>query len=43
MPYQRYAVVQHKLELWSQALAENIEEVLTSGSLWPSSWRCWPC
>src|SRR5262245_54485739 len=27
MPYQRYAVVQHKLELWSQALAENIEEV----------------
>ncbi len=27
MPYQRYAVVQHKLELRTKTLAENIEEI----------------
>jgi len=27
MPYQTYAAIQHKLELWSKALAANIEEI----------------
>jgi predicted transcriptional regulator len=27
MPYQRYAIVQHKLELRTKALAANIEEI----------------